>query len=329
MTTAHVIPLTVNGHDDFDAHCRGAVGGELTGLTLDTVQVNIGLACNLACHHCHVSSSPQRTERMDWTTMQQVLEACEQARAATLDVTGGAPEMHPDFRRFVDCARGRDLAVMVRTNLTIMLQEGYQDLPEFLADRRVQLVASLPCYLAANVDKQRGRDVYRDSIDVIRRLNAVGYGHRPELPLDLVYNPGGPSLPGDQADLERAYRRELDARFGLRFTRLHTMTNMPIGRFLHDLQREGGAEPYARLLRDAFNPATLDGLMCRRQLHVGWDGTMYDCDFNFALSLPATGSPVHVRDFDGPRFVARRIATAAHCFGCTAGGGSSCGGALV
>lgn len=324
-----VILLATHGHNRFDDSVGQAGLGLLDGVSIETVQVNIGLRCNLACHHCHVESSPSRREEMTWETMQLVLDAARRAGAQTLDITGGAPEMHPRFREFVDTAIAEGLHVMVRTNLTILLQPGYEDLPEYFSDRRVHLVASLPCYLEVNVDKQRGRHVYRGSIEVIRRLNAVGCGIREELPLDLVYNPGGPSLPPPQEKLEAAYKTELLERFGIRFSRLLTITNMPIGRFLHDLNRDGKDQLYKAVLRDAFNPATVDGLMCRHQLHVGWDGTLYDCDFNYAISLPVNGPLTHVRDFNPTEFLRRRIATGEHCFGCTAGCGSSCKGSLA
>jgi len=322
--------LTIHASNDFDRRVADAEGRPLRGLTIDTVQVNIGLRCNLACHHCHVESGPSRSEEMTWETMAEVLDAARRAGAATLDVTGGAPEMHPSFRRFVAEARESSLGVIVRTNLTILLEDGYTDLPKFFREHQVHLVASLPCYLEENVDRQRGRGVYRDSIEAIRRLNAAGYGRQPDLPLDLVYNPGGPTLPPRQEQLEADYHRELAARFGIRFTRLLTIANMPIGRFLHDLARQGRDRAYMDLLRDGFNPGTLAGLMCRHQLHVGWDGTLYDCDFNFALGLPVNDASCrHVRDFDPARFRSRTIATGPHCFGCTAGSGSSCGGAIA
>ena len=313
----------------FDAAISAAGAGGLRGSSIDTVQVNIGLGCNLACLHCHVESSPHRAETMEWETMEQVLDAADRAGAPLLDITGGAPEMNPRFRRFVDAARARGLRVMVRTNLTIMLERGYEDLPAWFAARQVHLIASLPCYLESNVDRQRGRHVYQGSITAIQRLNEAGYGLEPALPLDLVYNPLGATLPPSERELGETYRSELHARFGIRFTRLITITNMAIGRFLADLRRQGRAEAYADLLREAFNPATLDGLMCRSQLHVGWDGRLFDCDFNFAIDLPAAAPSHHVVDFDPVAWRARRIATSEHCFGCTAGNGSSCGGALV
>ena len=333
MTSTTTVQLTIDSGDqpvnDFDRSVQAATGRPLTGLSIDTVQVNIGLCCNLACHHCHVRSSPARTEEMDWPTMLQVLDAAYRAEAKTLDITGGAPELHPHFRRFVQAGIAQGLHVMVRTNLTIMLQPQHAGLPNFFAAQGVHLIASLPCYLPNNVDKQRGRHVYRDSIEVIQRLNHEGYGYDPRLPLDLVYNPGGPSLPPDQKSLEEIYRLELFNRFAIRFNRLYTIANVPIGRFLHDLERDGDAEGYARLLRDTFNPHTLDELMCRHQLHVGWDGTMHDCDFNYALGLPVDGPRRHVRDFNPDNLRGRRIATGAHCFACAAGCGSSCKGSLV
>jgi radical SAM/Cys-rich protein len=326
MTT---IPLTISGRNAFDERIRRDSGDRLAALSIDTVQVNIGLRCNLACRHCHVESSPKRQEQMDWDTMLDVLSAARRAGAATLDITGGAPEMNTHFRRFVDAALSQSLHVTVRTNLTIMLLAGYEDLPEWFAERGVHLIASLPCYQPTNVDRQRGRHVYHDSIEVIARLNRAGYGREADKQLDLVYNPLGPALPPPQQPLEQAYRQALRREHGLEFNKLYTITNIPIGRFLHDLARQDEAEAYMQLLREAFNPGTLDGLMCRHQLHVGYDGTMYDCDFNYALGITTRNRAQHVRDFDPGAFVRRAIATGDHCFACTAGCGSSCGGALI
>jgi radical SAM/Cys-rich protein len=261
--------------------------------------------------------------------MSRVLDAARRSGAGTLDITGGAPEMHPDFVRLVEAAVGQGLHVIVRTNLTILLKPEYAHLASFMARQGVHLIASLPCYLETNVDKQRGKHVYRDSIEAVLMLNALGYGIDPGLQLDLVYNPGGASLPPAQAPLEAAYRTELDQRFGIRFNRLYTITNMPIGRFLHDLRRDGKADRYERTLREAFNPHTLGALMCRHQLHVGWDGRLYDCDFNYGIALGVNGSIGHIEQFDPDAFRTRRIATGPHCFGCTAGAGSSCKGSLA
>jgi len=315
--------------DSFAARVRSSVGAELHASAIDTIQANVGLRCNLACRHCHVESSPARREEMDWSTMELVLDAARRAAARTLDITGGAPEMHPHFRRFVASARAQGLEVIVRTNLTILLHEDHETTAEFLAAQRCHLIASLPCYLEVNVDRQRGHHVFEDSIEVVRRLNAIGYGIDPKLTLDLIYNPGGPSLPPSQRELEDAYRHELLSRYGLSFNRLFTLTNMPIGRFMRDLERDGHAISYTQLLKDRFNPSTVDGVMCRRQIHVGWDGSLSDCDFNFALRLPVDGTRRHIRDFDVSEHGVRRIRTGAHCFGCTAGAGSSCKGSLV
>ncbi len=310
--------------------------GHATGAALrpapriETVQANIGLRCNLACLHCHVESGPNRDETMSRATMEAVLRAVTASGAATLDITGGAPEMHPEFRWFVDAGLATGVSVIVRTNLTILLEAGYTDLPEWFADRRVHLIASLPCYTADNVDTQRGRGTYAGSIEALLALNGVGYGRDPRLPLDLVYNPGGPFLPGPQAALETDYRRELRERWGIVFTRLLTITNMPIGRFERDLARGGRAAAYMALLRDRFNGDTVESLMCRHQVHVAWDGRLSDCDFNYAVGMSVESSTCQtIESFDPARFVSRRIVTEAHCFGCTAGSGSSCGGALA
>jgi radical SAM/Cys-rich protein len=330
--SATTVPITVQGANAFDEAVEEATDGPLRGATIETVQINITLECNLACRHCHVESSPKRKEAMDWETLEDVLDAARRAEAKTIDITGGAPEMNPHFRRFVKAAREQGFEVMVRTNLTILLHDGYEDMPEFCREHGVHLVASLPCYMEKNVNRQRGLRVFQESVDVIQKLNAVGYGRCDELPLDLVYNPLGPSLPPPEKQLEADYRRVLKEQFDIDFTRLIAITNLPIGRFQHDLEREGGGAEYLKLLRDSFNPATVDGLMCRHQLHVGHDGTLYDCDFNYALGLAAhteDNDRLHVRDFDPTMWRHRRIATGEHCFGCTAGSGSSCGGALT
>lgn len=314
----------------FDHAVRGVLHENLKSAAVQTIQVNLGLLCNLSCRHCHVEASPKRTEVMTWETLQSVLRLAAYLPHARVDLTGGAPELNPHFRPFVDALRKQGNAVQVRTNLTVFFEAGQGDTPEFLADHGVHLVASLPCYLDDNVDAQRGSGVYKRSIAALRRLNVLGYGQQADLPLNLVYNPGGAFLPPEQTTLEDAYRRELRERFKVEFTRLLTITNMPMGRFLEDLRADGRADDYRNLLQDSFNQATLAGLMCRHQICVAWDGRLSDCDFNSVLGLSlAEGLPRHVADLDPAGLVGRTIVTGAHCFGCTAGCGSSCGGALV
>jgi radical SAM/Cys-rich protein len=309
---------------------REVLGAGLESAVVQTIQVNLGLVCNLNCRHCHVEASPHRNESMTWQTMQSLLRLTEALPEARVDLTGGAPELNPNFRPLLDALIEQGHQVQVRTNLTVFFEAGQGDTPEFLADRGVHLVASLPCYLDDNVDQQRGGGVYKRSVAALRRLNSLGYGRQPRLPLNLVYNPGGAFLPPDQATLEDAYRRELRERFDVEFTRLLTITNMPMGRFLSDLQRDGQAEDYKHLLEDSFNQSTIDGLMCRHQICIAWDGTLSDCDFNSALGLSLAGNlPRHIDQLDPSALEGRPIVTGEHCFGCTAGCGSSCGGALV
>ena len=314
----------------FDTRLRDESSFPLTARDLRTVQVNVGLMCNQCCTHCHLACSPNRTERMDWATMQAACEVAVAARARTVDITGGEPPLHPNLARFVVMLREAGLGVQVRTNLTGLLEPGARALSELLADHRVRLVGSLPCYLQEDVDAQRGQGTYERSIESIRRLNVLGYGRYPQLPLDLVYNPAGADLPGDQAELEADYRHELRERFGIAFTNLLTIANMPIGRFRAELDRQGRTERYDSLLRHSFNRQTLERLMCRHQVCLRWDGVLFDCDFNVALGLRVDhGAPDNVRDFDPARLAGRQIVTGDHCFGCTAGSGSSCGGALL
>ena len=298
---------------------------------LETLQVNLGYRCNQSCSHCHVNAGPSRTEMMDPATI-ALVPAVLQARAiASLDLTGGAPELHPGFRDLVLQARGLGVAVIDRCNLTILSEPGQEDLATFLAQQGVKVVASLPCYSAGNVDRQRGEGVFERSLSGLRQLNALGYGDAGSgLELDLVYNPQGAQLPPPQAALEAAYRRELADRFGLRFNRLFTITNMPIQRFAAVLRQQGKLEGYMALLRQHHNPANLAQVMCRSTLSVDWQGFLFDCDFNQMLDLPAGAGRdrAHLRqllehDPDG-----QPIAVADHCFGCSAGAGSSCGGAL-
>jgi radical SAM/Cys-rich protein len=298
---------------------------------IEVLQVNVGKLCNQTCRHCHVDAGPERREIMSRETMALCLDALVRGNIPILDVTGGAPEMNPHFRWFVAEARALGRQVIDRCNLTILLTPGHDDLPAFLAEQRVEIVASLPCYLAENADAQRGEGVFDKSIAALRRLNALGYGRSDSgLILTLVYNPLGPSLPPPQPALEAAYRRELGNRYGIVFNRLYTLANVPISRFLEDLARTGRHEEYLAKLVHAYNPATVAGLMCRTMLSVGWDGRLYDCDFNQMLELElAPGMPRHVRDFDPAVLNGRTIVTGPHCYGCTAGSGSGCSGAIV
>ena len=303
----------------------------LKSLEIDTIQVNVTLRCNQSCRHCHLECSPVRTEVMNWDTMSAVKTAALQAEVSLVDITGGAPELNPHLRRFINELRKAELAVQMRSNLTVLLERGQgPDMVDFLRDHTVRLVASLPCYLEENVDFQRGSEVYRRSVEVMHRLNSAGYGTEGGLQLDLVYNPTGPFLPPDQGELEQAYRRELHDRFGISFSNLLTIANMPLGRFARELKAAGKDGAYVQLLAKSFNPQTVPGLMCRHQVSVGWDGTLYDCDFNLALGLAVNhGVPDHVSRFDPFLLRDRRVVTGQHCLGCTAGRGSSCGGSLA
>jgi len=292
--------------------------------TIDVLQINVGLKCNQRCLHCHLECSPDRPEMMGWSVMEMILKAVETSRCRLADITGGAPELNPFLKRFVRALAERGCSVQVRTNLTILQEPELEDLPGFFKEHRIQLIASLPCYTQENVCAQRGQGVFEPSIEAIRHLNSLGYGREDSLPLDLVYNPGGPFLPAPQLSLEKDYRRELAKRFGITFTNLRTITNMPVGRFQKELTRQGKIRSYMQLLRESFNPDTVSGLMCRRQVSVGWDGTLYDCDFNLAIGLPINhGAPDHVRSFTPEVLHHRRIMTGEHCFGCTANAGSS------
>ena len=298
---------------------------------VETLQLNLGYLCNLSCVHCHVNAGPSRTELMTRETVDLVLEVAEALGVHTLDLTGGAPEMNPEFRRLVVEARSRGLKVIDRCNLTILFEPGQETLAEFLAEQGVEITASLPCYLQENVEEQRGKGVYDSSIQAIRRLNALGYGHDPALQLNLVYNPVGPVLPPPQQALEMDYKRELGERFGIHFNQLFTITNMPISRFGAVLLAQGQYTDYMGLLRNSFSEANLAGLMCKSLLSVDWQGHVYDCDFNQMLELPvlARDGRLHLRDLlDAGNLAGRAIVTGEHCYGCTAGQGSSCGGAL-
>jgi radical SAM/Cys-rich protein len=297
-----------------------------------TIQVNVGLRCNLACHHCHVESGPRRSERLSARDCQRVLELLERnPQVEVLDLTGGAPELHDCFRDLVRGARALGRRVIDRCNLTVLLEAGQQDTAEFLAEHAVHIIASLPCYTRENVERQRGRGIFDDSIRALRRLNELGYARDHTAGrLELVYNPVGAFLPPEQATLELEYRERLREDFGIEFDGLLTITNMPIKRFAHQLEREDRLAEYMSLLVNHFNPDTLPALMCRSLLSVDHRGRLYDCDFNLALGLDPPWGPASLWDVDDLDAVSGApISTAAHCFGCTAGAGSSCGGALA
>jgi len=300
---------------------------------VETLQVNLGYTCNQSCLHCHVNAGPNRTEQMDRRNMETVLEYLAAAKVQTLDLTGGAPELNPLFRELVMRARGLGVQVIDRCNLTILEESGQEDLAGFLAAQQVQVIASLPCYTEELVDRQRGKGVYGSSIRGIRRLNALGYGQPGSaLELNLVYNPQGPALPPAQSALEADYKRVLGETFGIVFNRLFTITNMPIARFGSTLISKGTFKGYMQLLRDNYREENLDALMCRSILSVDWQGWVYDCDFNQMLNLPLqhAGRPrTHLADLLNRSLEGNAIVVKQHCFGCTAGNGSSCGGALV
>ena len=302
----------------------------LTRASVQTVQVNVGKVCNQACHHCHVDAGPKRTESMTRETAERVLNLLQKTpEAKTVDITGGAPELNPNFRTLVANSRLFNKRVIDRCNLTILLEPGFADLPEFLCTHQVDVIASLPCYTAENVDKQRGRGVFDRSIRALQLLNRLGYAQPGSgLNLDLVFNPGGASLPPPQHLLELQYKQHLRNEFGIEFGRLLTITNMPIHRFADQLVRIGKRNEYSKLLENNFNPATIQHVMCRNLISVSWDGYLYDCDFNQMLEMHTVGRPT-IWDIDSFGVVAgKAIRVAHHCFGCTAGAGSSCGGQL-
>lgn len=319
------LPLLVRS--DFPALRRRA---------FDTLQVNLGYRCNQTCLHCHVDAGPNRTEVMADDTIDLVIDVLERRAVTTLDLTGGAPELNPHFRRLVSAARSRGVRVIDRCNLTILFEPGQAGLAEFLRDEQVEVVASLPCYSLENVDRQRGNGVFDKSIAALQKLNALGYASDPALVLDLVYNPQGPVLPPPQQALEADYKRELAAHFGIRFDHLYALTNMPIRRFGSTLVSKGTFGTYLELLKRAYRAENLAGVMCHSLVSVDWQGDLYDCDFNQMLGLSARldgrstiHERAHLRDLLDHSPVGQQIRVADHCYGCTAGQGSSCGGALA
>jgi radical SAM/Cys-rich protein len=315
----------------FDARLAEAGFHPLHATGITVLQINVGKLCNQTCRHCHVDAGPDRTETMSRETAEQCLAALAQTDIPTVDITGGAPELNANFRRLVEGSRALGRHVMDRCNLSVLLIPSQADLAEFLAGHQVEIVASLPYYRSSQTDAQRGAGVFEKSIEALRLLNRQGYGQTgSELTLNLVYNPVGAFLPAKQEALEAQFRKELRARHGVEFNHLYTITNMPISRFLEFLVESGNYDGYMERLANAFNPATAAGVMCRYTLSVGWDGMLYDCDFNQMLELPVGyGAPGHIGDFDAARLHRRRIVTRNHCYGCTAGSGSSCGGTVA
>ena len=305
-------------------------GLALTRAPLSELQINLGKLCNQACHHCHVEAGPRRSEIMTRETVDEILYWARQAGIKSADITGGAPELNPHFRYLVESLQSLGAAVTSRCNLSVLFEPGQHDLARWYASHRVRLVCSLPCYSKENVDAQRGKGVFVKSIEALQLLNAQGYGVNDALPLDLVYNPGGAFLPPAQQALQADYKQRLLEDFGIRFSSLLTLTNLPISRFAHFLEREHRHHEYMTLLRDHFNPLTVPGLMCRHLISVDWQGYVYDCDFNQMLELPlAAAGKTRLRDIEVAELAGRPIATGPHCLGCTAGAGSSCGGALA
>jgi radical SAM/Cys-rich protein len=314
--------------NDFEQRVFDSTNAYLQCLDLQTIQINLGLKCNQTCEHCHVKASPNRTEQMNRTTMESVLSVTSKLPPVFIDITGGAPELHPHLEKFLRALIAQHHRVQLRTNLTILLDPSYKHLIDLYKELGIELVASLPCYIEEDVRLQRGEGVFEKSIESLQLLNKIGYGTTQKLPLTLVFNPLEPVLPPEQTSLENDYREHLAKHYKIQFTRLITLTNMPLGRFLTVLKER--KPQYMDLLKNSFNPKTLPSLMCRHQINIAWDGTLYDCDFNLAAGLPVTKKvPGHIQQFNKSALSTRKIVTADHCFGCTAGHGSSCGGALV
>jgi radical SAM/Cys-rich protein len=323
--------LTASRCRSFEDRVAKAGSAPLAATGVTVFQINVGKLCNQTCRHCHVDAGPDRKEIMNRETAELCIRALAATEIPTVDITGGAPELNPNFRWLVEQSRSLNRHVMDRCNLSVLLLPSQSGLAEFLASHRVEVVASLPYFRAAQTDAQRGDGVYEKSIRALQQLNALGYGQDGSgLVLNLVHNPVGAFLPPKQDAIEVQFRRELGRQHGIRFNRLYTITNMPISRFLEFLIETGNFESYMERLVNAFNPAATAGVMCRYMLSIGWDGTLYDCDFNQMLDLPVSnGVPRHIRDFDLEKMNHRQIVTGNHCYGCTAGSGSSCGGAVT
>lgn len=320
--------------NDFDRALLDA-GTPLSRAKTEILQLNIGKLCNLTCVHCHVNAGPKRKEIMTGETVDQIIEWFEKTDIPTLDLTGGTPEMIPDFQRLVRAVRNFDQPrrVMDRLNATIISEPGYEWVPEFLAENKVEIIASMPCYEPENVNAQRGDGVFDRSIEAFQKLNELGYGKDPDLVLNFVYNPNGGFLPPEQTELEADYKREMKEHFGIEFNSLFCIANMPIARFASYLKRNNQLQEYMGLLRQSFNPGTIESLMCRNTINVSWEGDVYDCDFNQMMKLPLSDGRdgdrhMKVWEIEVDSFSDQPIRTGNHCFGCTAGSGSSCGGSL-
>ena len=320
-----------NGFPTFNEKFLKVGEGELRTSKIEIMQINLGKICNQVCKHCHVDAGQDRTEIMTKKTMELCLEALANSDIQTVDLTGGAPEMNPNFKWFVSEVKRLNRHIIIRSNLTILVTNGFEDYPRFLADNAVEIVSSLPYYKASFTDKQRGDGVFEKSIKTMKLLNGLGYGKgETGLIFNLVYNPVGAFLPPGQECLERDYKRELAKNFDLVFNNLYTITNMPISRYLDYLLVSGNYEDYMAKLVNAFNPAAAENVMCKFTLSISWEGNLYDCDFNQMLELPVIeGSPRHIRDFNQSKLESRRITVGQHCFACTAGAGSSCGGEIA
>lgn len=311
-------------HKPFEERIRETLGGSLRALDLRILQVNVGYRCNMACKHCHIGAGPTRTEAMEKVTMDRLVDLLEDRRIDVLDITGGAPEMNPHLAHLVREARKAGCHVIVRSNLTVFFERGFEYFPEFYREHDIEITASLPYYFGDSVDRVRGEGTYDKSIKALQLLNGLGYANGGARKLNIVYNPSGAFLAPEQKCLEGEFRRELAARHGIAFDHLFVFSNMPVGRFRNHLERTGALEKYQGKLEQAFNPATLDGLMCRHLVSIGWDGTLYDCDFNQVLGLRVHGDcPGEVWDFAYEGLVQREIRVGDHCYGCTAGQGST------